>query len=87
MEERLEEGASTQEPARLDLRGLICPMPVLLTRKHLRRLPPGASLEVDVTDARAPADIELLLPRLGCALVERYELGDRVRLLIARPAG
>lgn len=82
----MEEGASTQDQACLDLRGLICPMPVLLTRKHLVRLRPGASLQVDVTDERAPDDIELLLPRLGCALVERQELGDRVRLLIARPA-
>lgn len=44
-------------PSELDLRGLKCPLPVLRTRKALRRLAPGASLTVLATDPLAAIDI------------------------------
>ena len=41
----------------LDLRGLKCPLPALLTRRHLARLPPGATLSVLTSDPLAVVDI------------------------------
>lgn len=55
---------------RLDLKGLKCPLPVLRTRKALRRLRPGDLLIVECTDPLAPIDIPHLAREMGGA-VER----------------
>ena len=41
----------------LDLRGLKCPMPALLAKKALVRLPPGTSLTVLADDPMSVVDI------------------------------
>jgi tRNA 2-thiouridine synthesizing protein A len=41
----------------LDLSGLKCPLPALMARKALDRLPPGFVLTVTATDPLAPVDI------------------------------
>ncbi len=41
----------------LDLRGLKCPLPALMTRKALARLPPGTALTVLADDPMAVVDI------------------------------
>jgi tRNA 2-thiouridine synthesizing protein A len=41
----------------LDLRGLKCPLPVLKTRKAMRRLAGGTRLWVETTDPLAAIDI------------------------------
>jgi tRNA 2-thiouridine synthesizing protein A len=41
----------------LDLRGLKCPLPALLAKKALARLPPGAALTVLADDPMAAVDI------------------------------
>ncbi|HUZ91883.1 MAG TPA: sulfurtransferase TusA family protein [Methylocella sp.] len=56
----------------LDLCGLNCPMPVLQTRKMLRRLPRGDRLIVECTDPLAAIDIPHLLRETGDTL-ERQE--------------
>lgn len=53
---------------RLDLKGLKCPLPVLRTRKALRRLRPGDLLVVECTDPLAPIDIPHLVHEMGCAI-------------------
>ena len=40
----------------LDVRGLMCPLPVLKARKVLKRLTPGATLAVLATDPAAVID-------------------------------
>ncbi len=40
----------------LDVRGLMCPLPVLKARKVLKRLAPGATLAVLATDPAAVID-------------------------------
>jgi tRNA 2-thiouridine synthesizing protein A len=54
-----------QSSARLDLKGLKCPLPVLCTRKALRRLSPGDLLIVECTDPLAPVDIPHLAHEMG----------------------
>jgi tRNA 2-thiouridine synthesizing protein A len=58
--------------APLDLRGLNCPLPVLRTRKMLRRLAHGERLIVECTDPLAVIDIPHLLRETGDTL-ERQE--------------
>ena len=41
----------------LDLRGLKCPLPALLARRALARLPPGAVIAVLASDPLAVVDI------------------------------
>jgi tRNA 2-thiouridine synthesizing protein A len=52
---------------RLDLKGLKCPLPVLRTRKALRRLRPGDLLIVECTDPLAPIGIPHLAREMGGA--------------------
>lgn len=53
---------------RLDLRGLTCPLPVLRTRKMLRRLADGARLTVECSDPLTIIDIPHLLRETGDTL-------------------
>ena len=42
----------------LDVQGLMCPLPVLKARKALKRLGPGATLEVLATDPASVIDFK-----------------------------
>ena len=57
--------------AKLDLRGLRCPLPVLRTRKALKSMQAGDRLEVHCTDPMSVIDIPHLI----------QETGDRVEIL------
>ncbi|MGH6810853.1 MAG: sulfurtransferase TusA family protein [Methylocella sp.] len=59
----------------LDLRGLNCPLPVLRTRKVLRKLARGDRLIVECTDPLAIIDIPHLLHETGDTL-ERQEVAN-----------
>lgn len=50
---------------KLDLMGLKCPLPVLMTRKALKTLPVGSRLEVHCTDALTVIDIPNLIQQTG----------------------
>ena len=60
----------------LDLTGLKCPMPALMTEKALKTLSPGDVLEVHCTDPLAVIDIPSLVRKTGdtVELTERSEL-------------
>lgn len=60
----------------LDAKGLVCPMPVLRTRKMLDELKSGEVLEVITTDPASRADIPALVDRLGHELLEVGENGE-----------
>ena len=62
-------------PTELDLRGLKCPLPVLRTRKALRRLAKGQALRVHCTDPLAAIDIPHLAREDGHALVSSEQSG------------
>ncbi|MDB5507793.1 MAG: SirA-like protein [Hyphomicrobiales bacterium] len=58
---------------KLDLTGLKCPLPALKTRKALKSLAPGDSLEVHCTDPMAVIDIPNLIRETG----DRVEIAER----------
>jgi tRNA 2-thiouridine synthesizing protein A len=61
---------------KLDLSGLKCPLPALMTRKALKSLAPGDRLEVRCTDPLAVIDIPHLVGAIGDRL-EMIERGER----------
>jgi tRNA 2-thiouridine synthesizing protein A len=70
----------------LDLTGLKCPLPALMTARALRRLAPGTLLLVIVSDPLAPLDLKFLCEREGHDFVESGK-GDAVsRILLRRGA-
>lgn len=57
----------------LDAKGLVCPMPVLKTKKSLDDLEIGQVLDVMTTDPASKSDIPALVKRLGHELIESSE--------------
>jgi tRNA 2-thiouridine synthesizing protein A len=53
---------------KLDLAGLKCPLPVLMTRKAMRSVAVGDCLEVRCTDPLAAIDIPALVQQSGDAM-------------------
>ena len=59
----------------LDLRGLKCPLPAMLAKKALARLPPGAGVTVLADDPLAAVDIPHMCHAEG-HVVERVTTRD-----------
>jgi tRNA 2-thiouridine synthesizing protein A len=60
----------------LDLRGLNCPLPVMKTRKHLKRMAKGEQLVVKATDPMSAIDIPHMCQQDGHVLIENKMVGD-----------
>jgi tRNA 2-thiouridine synthesizing protein A len=69
----------------LDLRGLKCPMPALLARRHLAALPLGATVAVIADDPMAAIDIPHMCRNEGFAVLEVRRDGDVARFVLKRP--
>lgn len=66
---------------KLDLTGLKCPLPALMTRKALRTLSVGDRIEVHCTDPMAVIDIPVLVQQVGDR-IDRSERCDAVIIFI-----
>ena len=73
-------------PEMLDLRGLKCPMPVLRTRRALRRLATGQALRVLCTDPLAVIDIPNLAREDGHRLVAAAQADGVASFVIVKQA-
>jgi tRNA 2-thiouridine synthesizing protein A len=71
---------------KLDLRGLKCPLPALLSRRALARAEPGTVIEVWADDPMAPVDVPHMCRDEGYDVVEVIRDGDFARLRLRRPA-
>jgi tRNA 2-thiouridine synthesizing protein A len=77
--------AAWQLAEAIDLSGLKCPMPALMTTRALRRVNSGDLIAVTVTDPMAPLDLRHLCQRDGHVLVdERPNENGARRFLIRR---
>jgi len=74
--------ARWQEAQVLDLTGLKCPMPSLMTAKKLRSLPEGSWLAVTVTDPLAPLDLHHLCQQDGHVVLSERKNENGAQLLI-----
>lgn len=70
----------------LDVRGLICPLPVLKARKALRAIPAGGRLRVLATDPLARVDIPHFCVEDGHRLIEIIEADGATRFVIEKRA-
>ena len=60
----------TEEITELDLRGLICPLPVLRARKALMAMEPGQLLRISCTDPAAASDFPAFCHSAAHELIE-----------------
>ena len=70
----------------LDARNLLCPMPVLKTRKAIAALAADQTLEVLATDPGSVADFKAFCEASGHALVEHSHVDGVYRFVIRRKA-
>ena len=68
--------------ARLDARGLFCPMPILKASQMLETLHAGERLEVLADDPAAPSDFVAFAKRTGNPLTEQSEDAGTYRFVL-----
>ncbi|MFX0174987.1 MAG: sulfurtransferase TusA family protein [Candidatus Hodarchaeota archaeon] len=64
--------------------GKKCPMPVLMTKKELKKMNPGQVLELIVDDKGALKDVPALLHKTGDELLETNENNGQVVFFIKK---
>jgi tRNA 2-thiouridine synthesizing protein A len=73
--------------AEIDVRGLLCPLPVLKAAKRLRSMAPGALLTVKATDPAAVIDFPHYCSESGNELVSHARDGDTLIFIIRKTHG
>ena len=69
----------------LDLRGLKCPLPALLARRHLARAPAHAVIAVLTDDPMAPIDVPHMCAGDGFEVLEIQRAGNESRMILRKP--
>lgn len=70
----------------LDAKGLNCPLPIIKTKKMLKDLAVGGTLEVLATDPGSVADFAAFCRTTGNEMVESGQDGTVYRFVIRRSA-
>jgi len=73
--------------AEIDVRGLLCPLPVLKARKRLAAMTPGARLRVLATDPAAAIDFPHYCSESGNELMSQSKEGDVLVFVIRKTHG
>lgn len=68
----------------LDVQGLNCPLPILKTKKSMKDVPLGGTIEVLATDPAADADFQAFCRTTGHELLEATQDGDVYRFVLKR---
>ena len=66
----------------LDAKGLNCPLPIIKTKKMLKEVPAGGTLEVLATDPGSVADFDAFCRTTGNTMVEKSADGGVYRFVI-----
>ena len=69
----------------MDLRGLKCPLPSLLIRRHLHGAAAGTVIEVVTDDPMAPVDVPHMCHGEGFEVLKLERAGDEARMVLRRP--
>jgi tRNA 2-thiouridine synthesizing protein A len=69
---------------RLDVTGTLCPLPILLSAREMRKLHPGDLLEIVGDDPGIREDMPVWCERAGHRLLELVEEGGRIRSLVEK---
>ena len=70
----------------LDAKGLNCPLPILKSKKALKDVPVGGTLEILATDPGSVADFQAFCRTTGNELVEHGEEGGVFRFVLRKAA-
>lgn len=70
--------------SKLDLRGLKCPLPAMMARKHLAAMPSGESIWVLASDPLSVVDVPHMCHQEGHEMIESRTMSDHHRFLIRR---
>ncbi|MGI9482735.1 MAG: sulfurtransferase TusA family protein [Hyphomicrobiales bacterium] len=70
----------------LDVRGMLCPLPVLKARKRLQSMASGAILRIEATDPAAIIDIPHFCAESGNSLLNQEE-AEGVYIFTVQKAG
>lgn len=68
----------------LDARQLVCPLPILRTKRSLSQMRSGQVLRVIATDKEAPKDFEVFCRQTGNELISSSEQDGEFVALIRR---
>ena len=68
----------------LNALGKKCPMPILLTKKELKKMSSGQTLELVVDDKGALKDIPAMVNTTGNELLETNESDAEIRFIIKK---
>jgi tRNA 2-thiouridine synthesizing protein A len=69
---------------KVDCKGETCPVPLVETRKALRKAGPGDIVEVTGTHPASKKEIPMAVKALGLELIEVTEEGDTWRIRIRK---
>lgn len=72
------------EPEFMDLRGLKCPLPALMTRRALAKKPPGFQVTILADDPMAFIDVPHMCRDEGHEVVDIMRDGDVSRMHLRR---
>ena len=64
--------------------GKKCPMPVLMTKKELKKMSAGQTLELVVDDKGALKDVPALVKNTGDIILDTKEDGDHITFTIKK---
>ena len=64
--------------------GKKCPMPVLMTKKELKKMSAGQTFELVVDDKGALKDVPALISKTGDTIVETKEDGTQIIFMIQK---
>ena len=68
----------------IDTKGKKCPMPVLMTKKELRKMNSGETLELLADDVGALKDVPALIKKTGDTILETKQDGENITFLIQK---
>lgn len=68
----------------LDVKGLVCPRPMVMTMSALKKLEKGGTLKVTANDSSVKHSIPSLCERAGYTLLEQSEEGGSYIFIIRK---
>ena len=68
----------------LDARGLVCPLPILRTKKSLAEMSSGQILKIVATDPGAVIDFQVFAEQTGNTLLSMSEAGDEFAFFLKK---
>jgi len=85
MEEQLNNSKINNNPeSQLDCSGMNCPLPLIKTSQHIKKISPGSILEVISTDPRSKDDLHTWARQTGNEMVNTEEHENMIRFYIRK---